>query len=423
MISIPRSFKKNAAIALAILSSQGLFAQDWKAQPVDSVFHAARKEAFSGDYPAAREKLFHIIHAHADHADARLLIARTYAWEKQYDAARREIHFVIKRDPGNTEAIETLVDVEMWSERFSEALAVIEQLLTDAPDRSELLFKKARASYEMNQNAAALAAVESVLRLAPEHHDAIQLRQQIMDESKKYSVRLATSADVFSKYYSLGRGLSAEIGRMSAWGFAALRVNIANRFESYGTQVEAEVYPKLSKRVYGYVNYAYSADELFPAHRIGVEGYVKIARSLEASAGMRSLRFTDSRAYIYTGSVTLYAGDYWVSLRPYMTPYDGHMTASGVVSVRRYFGDADSFLGISAGMGFSPDYARLQSAFGIGDAGIHSFNSQRTAISWQKRFTKSWVANLACELTRQEIGRDGGYLLITSSTVSIKKKL
>lgn len=147
---------------------------------------------------------------------------------------------------------------------------------------------------------------------------------------------------------------SLSLGRRTRQGSVIGRVNYANRFGTSGIQLEADAYPKLTDRVYAYLNTGYAPSGVFPTWRFGGEVYANLMGGWEASAGMRELRFDSAQVTLYTGSLGKYAGNYWISLRPFVHPKDDGVSTSANLIARRYFADANHYVGGRLGYGNTP---------------------------------------------------------------------
>lgn len=147
---------------------------------------------------------------------------------------------------------------------------------------------------------------------------------------------------------------SASLSRRTAAGSLIARVNYADRFGVTGVQVEADAYPRVSKRVYLYLNVGYSGATIFPEWRAGGEAFTSLPGAWEASAGFRQLRFGGAPVTLFTGAVGKYVGNYWFSLRPYVRKKEGGLSASAGLTGRRYFEDGDHWVGAAASFGSSP---------------------------------------------------------------------
>lgn len=164
---------------------------------------------------------------------------------------------------------------------------------------------------------------------------------------------------------------SVALWRRSSAGTFIARVNYANRFATDGVQVEGDAYPRLSDKVYLYLNAGYSGATVFPGWRFGAETFTALPSAWEASVGVRQLRFNGVPVTMLTGAVGKYVGNYWFSLRPYVRSRDGTTSATTTFQARRYFEDGDQWLGASVTYGGSPteritpDAVALTKTFGI----------------------------------------------------------
>ena len=225
---------------------------------------------------------------------------------------------------------------------------------------------------------------------------------------KKSSIGFYLGTEVFDKildpmYYS-----TIGYKRKTNYGSYILKANINQRFNSWGSQIELDVYPKIKKGIYAYLNYGYSQSAIFPKNRFGAELYFSLPKALETSIGIRYLHFSSSETIIYTGSFGLYKGNYYVSFRPYITPIStGQVGFSVAADVRKYLKNARNYLGVVVGLGSSPE---LRS---FGDPITHitllNIASQYAVMSYQ--FTDKKELNefkLTASFTRQEAVFDSG---------------
>jgi YaiO family outer membrane protein len=147
---------------------------------------------------------------------------------------------------------------------------------------------------------------------------------------------------------------SAELSRKARAVTLVARATVAERFGQRGEQFEVDAYPRISPRFYGYLNAGWSPSDIFPELRLGAELYANAGGGSELSAGARRLEFAEQSVTILTGSVGRYAGNYYFSARPYVTPRDEGTSYSGTLLARRYFSTADSYLTLTVGVGTAP---------------------------------------------------------------------
>lgn len=172
--------------------------------------------------------------------------------------------------------------------------------------------------------------------------------------------RPPTSVGVDYAYTHLDGGLdpwhlaALSVTRRTGRGSLIGRVNLAERFGASGVQFEADAYPTIAPGAYAYLNAGYAPDGVFPEWRFGGEVFSTVGGGWEASAGARHLRFDGTRVTLFTGSVGKYVGNYWFSLRPYVRPADGDVSASASLTMRRYFAEASDYVGARVGYGSAP---------------------------------------------------------------------
>jgi YaiO family outer membrane protein len=403
-------------------------AQDdsWKTLGADEIFQQARPKAFaSSERAEARKMLAYILQRSPDYHDVRILLARTYAWDGVYDSARHHLQHVLNVSPDNEDALSASIDTELWSDKYLDGLRLSESALKRYPNNRDFMFKKASALNNLKREDEALVLLQQILTIDPGYQQAAKLQQTIKKNKLKYAVGASYSLDAFSRTFSPAHYASLQLSKINRWGSSIVRVNYINRFSKTGIQPEIDLYPRIANGTYAYLNYGYSSSTLFPNHRVGAELFKNLPKSLEISAGLRYLFFDDTtHVYIFTGSLGWYFKNYWLSLRPFITPDKETGTSySTSLNLRRYFSDADNYVGINGGFGFTPDDRRLQSGGGLTTDQLYMLKNQRVGITWQKTFRANIILNLSMNFSRQELTFDAGnYLWITSGSVWVRKQ-
>jgi YaiO family outer membrane protein len=110
-------------------------------------------------------------------------------------------------------------------------------------------------------------------------------------------------------------------------------------------QYQVDAYPRISPSDYIYLSAAFSGSTRFPKHYLGGEWYHSFDQGFEGSLGFRWLQWRESVVY-YTGSVGKYLGNYWFSLRAYLTPSEDYTGQTWSLSARRYLATAEDYLGL-----------------------------------------------------------------------------
>lgn len=182
-------------------------------------------------------------------------------------------------------------------------------------------------------------------QVRPETQPQPQAQPQLHNKA-----RAGFTYDWFSETFSPWREYTVSLKRQFDRGSVIGRLNTAERFSAHGTQYELDAYPQIKKGTYAYLNGGISNSSVYPKVRIGAELFHNFPDVVEASLGVRYLKFTPTEVAIYTASVARYQGDYYIALRPYVTPSNVGSSVSGSATARRYW-DAERYVSLYAGAG------------------------------------------------------------------------
>jgi len=322
-------------------------------------YDEARNFAFSGERAKARNICKQIL-SEGFNSDVALLLGRTYAWDGLYDSARVVFNEVLMQKPNNMEALDALSDVEYWAENYDKAVEYCDAAIQNDPADESFVLKKARILYTSEAYEKAVNVLEDYLHENPGNAEFIRKLQDYRLDLMKNKIKVNYTVDFFEKDFNRDpwQIMALSYSRKTKLGSVIARANYANRFGNKGFQYEVDAYPKFTKSSYVYLNYGFSENSLFPKNRYGMEWYQNLPNAFEASLGLRLLQFSDSYVDIYTATIGKYAGDYWVSLRSYVTPDTTGTSVSGSLQIRRYFSDPENYVGLKIGYGVSPDENR-----------------------------------------------------------------
>ena len=324
-------------------------------------FDQAKDYAFNGERAKARA-ICRAILSNGFDSDVAALMGRTYAWDKQYDSARVVLQSIIIQNPENSDALSALADVEYWNDQYSKALEYCDRILKTNPENETVQYQKARILNSAGKYDDATTVLENILRKNSSNNDAIRLLDKVRLELLKNRLTVNYSCDYFSNAaYKKDpwQLVYLQYARKTSLGTVIGRVNYANRFNTNAVQFEADAYPKISENDYLYLNFGFSDFSIFPRLRGGFEWNRSFPNAFEGSLGGRLLHFQNSWVAIYTASIGKYLGDYWFSLRPFVTPGSDGTSVSTYLIVRRYFSDPEDYIGLRLGIGTSPDERRL----------------------------------------------------------------
>lgn len=367
----------------------------------DVSFFTARTLAFDGNRNVARDTLCHILTKYPDYTDVRSLLASTYSWDGDYDKARSHFNRITSVERENKEVWVATIKNEIYAENYYLALGLANKAVSFLENDIDIIALQART----------LALVKKGKQETPKPTEFTPSNDTLTAaRGLKNGVKISNSFEIFDVVYDPMIYSSISYGRETGAGLVIPKINYSNRFQTHGLQYELDFYPKFSKTFYGYLNYGYSNAPIFPDHRVGAELYANLPKSLEASLGMRFLDFNTSKAQIYTGSIGLYSGNYYFSLRPYLTPQpNGNMSFSGNLLMRKYLRDGYNYLGINFGMGYSPELKQLRDDEELLAETLLFIESQRLGMEYQftaKNSPNIYKASLG--VNRQELVFDSG---------------
>lgn len=399
---------KNTIGAIILLTLIG-FAQASLGQGVDSLFQQARHFAFNGQREKAREVLNQILLTSPNYSDVRILLGRTYSWDSKRDEARREFNKVFAYDSSNAEAWGALADVELWDDKPDAALASAENGLRFNPDNKDLTVKKTKALIALKRCNDADDAITKLKQIDSTCTECEALRRSAIDACADKTLSVGSNIDFFSRTYGTAIYNYVQFGYRRPKNTIILRINHSSRFNTTGFQPEVDLYPAVGKKMYGYINYGFTTYDLFPRHRVGLELYRSFPRSFEGSLGLRYLNFNSSEVFIYTASLTKYIGNFAFIGRVFITPDKKSFSRSGIINIRRYFNDADTYIGLTLSAGLSPDNRALLTTSGLDTSGtnkdknLYFFKAQRIGLAFSKTFKVRHILLLNLDYTNQEL--------------------
>ncbi|OYX83837.1 MAG: hypothetical protein B7Y83_10180 [Flavobacteriales bacterium 32-34-25] len=383
----------------------------------DTSFETARQLAFNQQRKQAQDTLVNILKKYPDYHDIRSFLASTYAWDGDYKKARKEFAYVIEKAPQNKENWIAAIKNESWSDAHYEALEMSKTALKIFPNNQEITLLKAAALKNTNNPLEAQSTVKDIIAKNPENQEAKEFLENLNSTLRTNTIGVRAAVDLYSKVFDPMQYYTLSYGKQTKYGSIIGKLNFSRRFNENGTQVEIDMYPKITKGLYAYVNLGFANTFLFPDLRYGAELYKSLPHSLEISAGFRTLQYSTTTT-IYTGAIGWYTGNSYWSLRPYFTPGDGGTSTSAALNYRKYRRNADNYISLLFSMGISPEVNQF--IFDANDAAIINLKTQRLNVGYFFTTAKdknAWSAQF--DLAHQEISFDpGNYFWIYSLTLS-----
>lgn len=379
----------------------------------DKAFEKAREMAFNEQRKQAQDTLLLLLTKYPDYHDIRSFLASTYSWDGEYKKARTEFSYILKKDKQRKSDWIAAINNELWAETPFSALEMTNEALKYFPNDEEILLLKASAEENSNNPEEALSTLSLVLNQNPNNEKALGYKGKLTHTLSYNAIGIKSSVEIYSEVFDPMQYYTLNYSRQTKYGSIIGKMNFNRRFNDNGVQIEVDMYPKITKGLYAYVNLGFSNSYLYPDVRYGAELYKSLPKSFEVSLGFRALKYQTTTT-IYTGSVGWYTGNSYWSFRPYLTPGDSGTSKSGTLNYRKYRSDADNYFSISAGMGFSPEIDRFD--FRENEDGIIDLQSQKLKAGYY--FTSSNKQNAWGTLlgvTHQEISfNPGNYFWIYS---------
>jgi YaiO family outer membrane protein len=399
-----------------------------------SAYAEAEDLAFNGDIVAARGILESIETQLPGNAQSGVLLARIYSWEGRYDMARERFNNITSNDRGNADVWIAAIKNELYANNDATALGLSNKALFYLKQNDEVTRLRALAlknienhTYPEWDTEDAIKVPKVPMKGETQSEGKAILAKNAMDltgavvegESKKEDsektisrnrVAIANSFSIFDAVYDPMVFSSISYRRQTKLGSIIPRINYSNRLNKNGIQYDLDLYPKFSKRLYAYLNYGYSRASIYPRQKVGGDLYANLPGAIEVSGGMRYINFETRNITVVTNSLGYYRGNYYFSLRSYITPQSNNLTrVSGNLLVRKYLKDAESFIGVNAGLGYSPELRQLRDGDELLSETLLYIESQRLSFEYQfsaKNTPNIYRANLG--VTRQELVFDTG---------------
>ena len=416
--------KSTYSILFCMLLVMGALGQDIAYNDVsETSYQKAQNLAYEGKHKPANEILLKVVAESPENMRARSLLASTYSWNGEYEKARNEFNTITSKERTNNGVWISAIKNELYAKNDATALGLankalsylksdpeIERLKSIAEER--IITKKYAQEGWFNQEATIQKVLKpksnknnEVTEGAKQPEDEIVRKSPADKEALNNRLAVRNSFTVFDQRYDPMIYSSVSFKRQTLAGSIIPRINYSNRLGKHGLQYDLDFYPKFSKRFYAYLNYGYSNSSIYPKHKMGGDLYVNLPWAMEFSAGGRHISFETRNVSVVTNSLGHYRGNYYFSLRSYITPQPDRLTrVSGNILIRKYLKDAENYFGMNFGMGYSPELRQLISEDELLAETLLYVESQRLSFEYQftgKKNPNAYRANIGA--TRQEL--------------------
>ncbi|WP_299317068.1 YaiO family outer membrane beta-barrel protein [uncultured Maribacter sp.] len=401
-----------------------------KGQDMDntvSSFETAYALAYEGNTNTAHNMLYNLVNDPGTEIETSVLWASTLSWRGDYDLARSEFNSILSKNKTNREAWLSAVKNELYAKNYATALGLANKALVHIENDQELKRLQTVAMDGINgteYNQDGWFNIESTVNIkftdpknsstVPNETNAAEIENvhitPVTEEKLKNTVMVNSSVTFYDQRFDPITTSSISYKRQTPYGAIIPRINNSNRVGKNGIQLDLDLYPKIAKGFYAYINYGYSESDLYPNHKVGGDVYYNHKSGIEFSAGGRFINFATKDVKSITNSLGYYMGNYYFSLRSYITPESDNLTnVSGNLLVRKYLKDAKNYMGVNAGVGFSPELRQFTSGDQLLAETLLYIESQRLSFEYQftsKNNLSAYRTNVG--VLRQEQSFDPG---------------
>ena len=323
-------------------------------EPGDDVLGRARALATNHMRPEAIAMLQEHLRQYPKDVDARLLYGLILSWEGRYHEAREQLQRVLATHPDYDDAMRALINLELWSEHPDRVDKLTLIALRNHPDDPEYLYNRVRALKALKREKEAIELVDRLLEIQPDHPRAAQMRRDLEDQAREWSVNVSQTHEWFTDPKIGGWDESQlSLGRRVPAGTLIFRFSRAQHYGILGDQAELEYYWHFRPGTYAYLGAGYSPDaNLYPHYRLNADLYHNFPYRLEGSIGIRHMAFS-TNLNVYTASLGRYQGNWLFTGRTYLSPDIHGLSHSVYFSARRYLNDKGTYFGFRFGRGSS----------------------------------------------------------------------
>ena len=366
-------------------------------------FQEARSLALQGDRAQAMVLCREILEEDPGDRETKTLLGRINAWEGNYSRARELLQEVVEADPEDRDARGALIDVELWSGNPEAAWRVAQEGLDLRPANPNFLVGSARALNRLGLPERALTDAREAVAADPQNARTRDLYRLLLEHTQPNRISADYRREWFNDSTDPWEMTTLSYRREFAWGSVIPRLNIARRFNKNDVQFELDSYPKVGEKMYAYLNFGVSGEELFPQVRYGAELYRNFPKAWEGSLGFRRLEFESGGVTILTGTIARYIGKYWIQFRPQFVTKSSGESFSGRIRIRRFFNGRYEYMEISGGAGDDLGSDLVDTASDL--------DSSSVQVTYNRRIRDSLVLKATVGIGRENLpsgaNRDG----------------
>lgn len=382
-------------------------------------YEQAYQMAYNGKHKLAKDILVNIAAKTPKDLKAKALLAKTYTWGRQYKKARIQFNQLLIKERNNIQYWISAIKNELYAGENATALGLANKALFYKNEDNEILRLKKLAEERIeNRVYPELGWFNTNQKISKKLKEQKSKKKEVnpeTTEAKKEAFSgsnfgINNSYTFFSERYDPIFFSSISYKHQTKIGSIIPKINLNNRSGNSGVQFEVDMYPKFLKRFYAYLSYGYSNATIYPSHKASGDIYASLPGAFEFSAGGRYIVTQTQNITAITNSIGHYRGNYYFSLRSFINPRPGNLTRiSANFLTRKYLKDAENYMGISVGLGYSPELRQIVAGDTLLAETLLFIESQRLSLEYQ--FTSKNNQNIykaRVGVRRQELAFDSG---------------
>ena len=326
-----------------------------------------------------------LVEGQPNNADYRIYLANLYSWSSNYDSAIQLLLPLTVASSPSVDALQAICNAYLWKEDYEQSILIAEQGLSmPGADSVFFLINLAIAYEKIKKDSSSLSMIKRVEKLDRGNDRMLSLKTHILQKNKNL-ISASYYNISFRAPYSPQQNIAfLEYKRNYSKAPFLLRLNYGHMFQKESLQFELDVYPKINKNSYLYINQAFSsAQSIFPNYKAGLEYYVSLPRHITTSAGARFLNFQSSSVWIGTAHIGYQLNNWQPNYRIFISSLGGKQFLSHSLLVKRDFSKRESFLQLEFQYGNMP-----YSFFTTNE--ISRINAYRFGLQYKFRFCNNF---------------------------------
>jgi YaiO family outer membrane protein len=253
-----------------------------------------------------------------------------------------------------------------------------------------------RALKVLQKEQEAIALLDRLLEIQPDHPHAAEMRRDLEDQAREWSVNLSETHEWFTDPKIGGWDESQlALRRRIPSGSVIFRFSRGQHYGITGNQAEMEYYLHIRRGTYAYLGAGYSYDAtLYPRYRLNADLYHNFPYRLEGSVGIRHMAFS-TNINVFTASLGRYQGNWLFTGRTYLTPDHNGLSHSVALSARRYLNNKGDYFGFRFGRGSS----LFESVRTID---LDLLRSTSLSAEWSRTLARRWNFTVRAGASRED---------------------